>query len=69
LECGADKDEALIPYKDSDCFWVEDKPTNAVVGHEMGLRSILIEHDFNRDFKSDDVQKVANWKEIYEMVL
>lgn len=69
LECGADKDEALIPYKDSGCFWVEDKPANAITGNEMGLNSILIQHDHNKDFQHENIQKVANWKEICEMIL
>ena len=67
LDTGADKDEALMPYLDSGCLWVEDKPENAVVGAKMGLTALLIEHDHNVDFVADDVIKVKNWKEIYEM--
>ena len=69
LDTGADKDEALMPYLDSGCLWVEDKPENAVVGAKMGLTALLIEHDHNVDFVADDVIKVKNWKEIYEMVV
>lgn len=69
LGCGAEKDEALAPYKDSGCFWVEDKPENAVVGSELGLQSILIEHDHNLDFYHPDIPTVKTWKEIYEMIV
>ena len=69
LDTGADKDEALMPYLDSGCLWVEDKPENAVVGAKLGLTALLIEHDHNVDFVADDVIKVKNWKEIYEMVV
>jgi hypothetical protein len=66
LECGADKDEALAPYKDSEMFWVEDKPENAKVGAELGLRAILMEHEHNADYIDRDIHVVANWKEIYK---
>lgn len=69
LECGADKDDALLPYKDSGCIWVEDKPENAIVGDTLGLKSVLIRHDFNKDFVHNNIEKVSSWKEIYDMVL
>ena len=69
LDCGADKDDGLLPYKDSGCIWVEDKPLNAECGLNMGLRSILIEHDFNKDYENNNLVKVKNWKEIYESIV
>ena len=69
LDCGADKDDGLLPYKDSGCIWVEDKPLNAECGLDMGLRSILIEHDFNKDYQNNNLVKVKNWKEIYESIV
>jgi hypothetical protein len=68
LDCGADKDDGLLPYKDSGCIWVEDKPLNAECGYNLGLRSVLIEHLFNVGYENDSIPKVKNWKEIYEMV-
>ena len=69
LDCGADKDEGLLPYKDSGCIWVEDKPHNAECGIDMGLRSVLIEHGHNVDYENNNLTKVKNWKEIYEMIV
>lgn len=69
LECGADKDDGLLPYKDSGCIWVEDKPENAECGLKMGLRSILIEHDFNQSYVNENIPKVRLWKEIYEQIV
>jgi FMN phosphatase YigB (HAD superfamily) len=69
LDTGADKDEELAKYKDTGCLWVEDKPENAVCGANFGLQSVLIEHDHNKDFYHEDVQKVSSWKEIYEMMI
>lgn len=67
LDTGADKDEELEYYKDTGCLWVEDKPENAMCGVKFGLDSILIEHEHNKGFSHDEVRKVRNWKEIYEM--
>lgn len=69
LDTGADKNEALAEYKDSGCLWVEDKPENAVVGAKLGLDSILMSHAHNDDFTHEDVRKVRNWKEIYELLV
>ena len=33
LDVGADKDSALLPYKDSGLFFIEDKYENALTGH------------------------------------
>lgn len=67
LDTGADKDEALAPYKDSGLWWIEDKPQNADVGHLLGLKSILVEHGHNMDHKC--LYPVAkNWKQIYDLV-
>ena len=69
LDTGADKDEALEEYRGTGCHWVEDKPQNAVVGHNVGLNSILMEHDHNRDFEHPEIKRVNCWQEIYQLVL
>ena len=63
LDTGADKDEALEPYRDSNFVWIEDKVENAEVGDKLGLDSILIEHAYNMDNK--DFPLMKNWKEVY----
>jgi len=68
LETGADKNEALEPYRDSGCYWLEDKPENAEVGHELGLRSILVEHGHNMNHVNEQIPVVKNWREIYEII-
>lgn len=64
LGCGDDKDEALAPYKDTGLPWIEDKEENALLGKELGLDAMMMEHGFNMD--SVDVPLVKNWKEIYQ---
>lgn len=64
LDTGADKDEALAPYKDTGYVWIEDKIENAQLGVELGLDSILIEHGHNMHIT--DIPLMKNWKEVYE---
>lgn len=66
LDTGADKDEALEEYRDTGCYWFEDKQENAHVGHNLGLNTYLIAHGFNADEKI--IPRVQNWKEIYEII-
>jgi len=68
LDTGADKDEALLPYLDSGCIWVEDKVKNAELGDRMGLTALLMDHEYNKDCDNEDISRVKNWKEIYEMI-
>jgi len=67
LDTGADKDDALEPYRDSGCWWVEDKAENANLGYDLGLDSLLMTHDHNEGYEGP-VRKVNNWKEIYEII-
>lgn len=68
LDTGADKNEALEPYRDTGCYWVEDKITNAQVGTSLGLKSLLMEHGHNMDYDDPEIPRVKNWREIYEIV-
>jgi FMN phosphatase YigB (HAD superfamily) len=67
LDTGADKDEALEEYRGTECYWVEDKPENAVVGADAGLTSILMDHGHNQG-EFEGVTRVRNWKEIYDLI-
>ena len=68
LDTGADKDEALLPYLDSGCIWVEDKIKNAELGDRLGMSAILMKHDHQNDYTNDAIPAVESWKEIYEML-
>ena len=69
LDCGADKDDGLLPYKDSGCIWVEDKISNSELGDRMGLTAVLMSHTHNKHYESETITIVQNWKEIYEMLV
>ena len=68
LATGADKDEALYPYRDTGCWWIEDKPANAVLGAELGHHSLLMEHGHNMTHYHDHVRTVKNWEEVYQVI-
>jgi len=68
LGTGDDKHEALIEYKDSGCWWFEDKAENAEVGLDFGLRSVLMEHGYNRDYKNPLIPVVQNWHGFCQLV-
>mgnify|MGYP003335735377 CR=1 FL=1 len=68
LDTGADKDEALAEYKDTQCYWVEDKISNSELGDRLGLTSVLMSHTHNKHYESETITVVQNWKEIYEML-
>ena len=68
LDTGADKNDALLPYKGTGMYWIEDKPENADLGYSLGLKSILMEHGHNMHHSTDGYPIVKNWKEIYEII-
>lgn len=67
LDTGADKDQALEPYRDSGLWWIEDKPENADVGYALGLQSILVEHGHNMHHLCN-YPVVKNWRQIYSTI-
>lgn len=67
LDIDADKTPELIKYKNSGMWWIEDKIANAEAGHELGLRSVLIEHGHNM-LHECPYPLVKNWSEIYQLI-
>ena len=68
VDTGADKDEALLPYKDSGLYWIEDKPENAKLGVDFGLNTIMLRHQHNANFSYDGVHVVDNWAQIVNYI-
>jgi hypothetical protein len=69
LDTGADKDDALEPYRDSGLWWVEDKTENAETGHKLGLKTVLIAHEHNKKPISEGIVRANNWSEIAELII
>jgi FMN phosphatase YigB (HAD superfamily) len=70
LDTGADKDHALAPYAGAGLYWIEDKEANAVVGSELGLKSILLNHPHNQ-YRTHHgfYESVDDWSQIYKLVV
>ncbi len=71
LNFGSSKKDALMPWRGSDLFWIEDHAKNAEQGHELGLKSILIRHEYNQHYTPEHFPVVGPdnpWKKIYEIV-
>lgn len=68
LGCGADKDDALLEYANSECWWIEDKPKNAEVGENFGLKPILVAHNHNA-FAAHKFDRFWKWKGIYKHIV
>jgi len=68
IDTGADKDNELLPFKDSGLFWIEDKPENAKLGADLGLKSLLVRHPHNANFTYDGVKMVDNWAQIVNTI-
>ena len=69
VERGRHKKSILEKYSDTDTVWIEDCVATAIDGYEAGLRTFLMNHEYNRDNTSDlpeGITRVDNWKEIYE---
>lgn len=69
IETMADKTPYLTQFKDSQCWWIEDKIENAELGTQLGLRSVLLRHEaYTKDYCSDTVAVVDSWKDIYTII-
>jgi hypothetical protein len=68
LETGADKDQALSIYKNTGCYWIEDKIKNAEDGAALGLNALLMEHGHNLNYYNEKITMVKNWKEIFQII-
>jgi len=68
LDTGADKDEALEKFKDTEMWYIEDKPINAEVGLKYGLKPILIEHEHNKEHEEDGIEYAYDWEEILTII-
>ena len=71
--CGSsrNKKELLKEYDDTGCFWIEDVGENLDYGIEYGMRGLLMDRPYNKDYVTDAPRsyRVNNWKEIYSHII
>ena len=70
IDCSLDftkgKEEYLSNrYKGSGYYWIEDSISHAKSGQKIGLKSIIMDHEYNKDWNG---LRVKNWKEVYQLI-
>lgn len=72
LPIGESKYKTLSKWENTGHFWIEDKFSNALDGHSIGLNAVLVDHEYNRDFSTTRFPRVSNetpWEEILKLVV
>ena len=69
LPLHGEKKDYLKQWQGKPYYWIEDKLKNAIAGHELGFKTILMDHPYNRDFNHPDIIRVNNWKQIHEILV
>jgi len=69
LDTGADKGEELSKYAGSEYYWIEDKWQNCLDGLKYGLKPMLMSHGHNLEYYHSDIIRVANWREVYDIIV
>jgi len=65
------KRAALLRWGVMGRVWIEDKPSNAVLGSTMGYNTYLMSHRYNEEFDEDEhgIERVNSWADICTNVL
>ena len=50
-------------------YWLEDKWENAVLGADLGLKSILIDHPHNAEYSDERIVRASTWANVVEKIL
>lgn len=66
--CDGDKESHLKLYEPS--YWVEDKLSNAILGHKLNHKTFIIRHSYNVKFEPNHPELfwVDDWSDIYDFV-
>ena len=70
IDCSLDftigKEEYLYQkYHGKKYYWIEDSVENAESGLKVGLNSVIMDHEYNKEWNGI---RVKNWKQIYQLV-
>jgi hypothetical protein len=68
LSPGESKREVLEQFAGTNLIYVEDRIINVNSALRLGLKPILMSHDYNIHYKREPVFVSKNWKDIYEYV-
>ena len=63
------KKGTLAQWANSSMWWIEDHPKNAMLGTELGLKTLLVDHSYNQHLSHPDIVRVNDWKDIVKHIL
>ena len=69
LDPSLSKKHSLVPYQGSDHWWIEDHPKNAILGAEMGFKTVLVDHSYNQDVSHELIHRKSHWKDIANLII
>lgn len=52
-------------YKGKTFFWIEDSASHATSGIDVGLRSVIMDHPYNKYWTGE---RVSSWEELYGLI-
>ena len=67
LPLHGEKKEYLKQWKGKPYYWIEDKLKNAIAGHELGFKTILMDHPYNQN-APEGITRVNSWQQIYSIL-
>jgi len=55
-------------YSNIDAWWIEDRADHADAGARVGLKTILVDYPYNKDYQGP-VKRATDWRQIYNIVI
>ena len=68
LTPGEGKEQVLQKFKDTNLWYIDDRIINVNTAYNIGLKPLLMKHDYNIHYKRDEVKVVDTWKQIYQII-
>ena len=65
---GEQERETLEQFSGTNLIYIDDRIYNVNSGLRLGLKPILMSHEYNMHFKRESVKVVNNWEQIYNYV-
>jgi FMN phosphatase YigB (HAD superfamily) len=67
LPLHGEKKDYLKQWQGKPYYWIEDKLKNAEAGHELGFKTIIMDHPYNQN-ASEGITRVNSWEQVYSIL-
>ena len=68
LPSGSPKAETLEAFRDTNLYYVDDRIINVNTARNVGMKPIIMRHDYNLHFDHPVIQTVTDWFDIARIV-